>query len=48
MSTDAIVLLRDDKEIRAAFRPFNDAGENATVEKGKAVATIIELLTVHT
>ena len=48
MSTDAIVLLRDDKEIRAAFRPFNEAGENATVEKGKAVATIIELLTVHT
>jgi len=49
MSTDAIVLLRDDhKEIRAAFRRFNDAGENATVEKGKAVAKIIELLTVHT
>ena len=49
MSTDAIVLLKDDhKQIRKAFKDFEQAGENATVTKGRLVDTIIELLTVHT
>ena len=49
MSTDAIVMLKNDhKEIRKAFRDFENAGENATVTKGKLVDKIIELLTVHT
>jgi len=49
MSTDAIVLLREDhKEIRSVFRRFENAGENAHVEKGKAANRMIELLTVHT
>ena len=49
MSTDAIVLLKDDhKEIQKLFRDFEKAGENAHVEKGQLVDQIIELLTVHT
>ena len=49
MSTDAIVLLKDDhKEILKTFKDFENAGENATVTKGKLVDKIIELLTVHT
>jgi hemerythrin-like domain-containing protein len=49
MSTDAIVLLKDDhKEILRAFREFEKAGDGATVTKGKLVDRIIELLTVHT
>ncbi|HEX8971423.1 hemerythrin domain-containing protein [Oryzihumus sp.] len=49
MSTDAIVLLKDDhKEVRQLFREFEEAGENATVRKGQIVRKIIELLTVHT
>jgi hemerythrin-like domain-containing protein len=49
MSTDAIVVLKDEhKEIRRAFRAFEDAGENAEVRKGKLVDRIIELLTIHT
>jgi len=49
MSTDAIVLLKDDhKEILKAFKDFENAGENATATKGKLVDKIIELLTVHT
>lgn len=49
MSTDAIVLLKaDHKQIREQFRRFADAGDKATVAKGKIVDTIIELLTVHT
>jgi hemerythrin superfamily protein len=49
MSTDAIVLLKQDhKDIRKLFREFDQAGENATVQKGKIVSRIIELLTVHT
>ncbi len=49
MSTDAIVLLKDDhKQIRKAFKDFEQAGENATVTKGRLVDKIIELLTVHT
>lgn len=49
MSTDAIVLLKDDhKEIKKQFREFQEAGENAHVRKGDIVKKIIELLTVHT
>jgi hemerythrin-like domain-containing protein len=49
MSTDAIVLLKDDhKEIRKAFNEFEKAGEKAYAQKGKLVDRIIELLTVHT
>ena len=49
MSTDAIVLLKDDhKEILRAFRDFEKAGEKAYAEKGRLVDRIIELLTVHT
>ncbi|HEU5475905.1 MAG TPA: hemerythrin domain-containing protein [Actinophytocola sp.] len=49
MSTDAIVLLKEDhQEIRGMFREFEQAGENATVTKGKIVDRILEALTVHT
>ena len=49
MSTDAIVLLKDDhKEIRKLFRAFEKAGHDAFVAKGRLVDRIIELLTVHT
>jgi len=49
MSTDAIVLLKDDhKRIKKLFRDFQDAGENATASKGGIVRKIIEELTVHT
>jgi hemerythrin superfamily protein len=49
MSTDAIVLLKDDhKEIKKLFREFRQAGENAHVRKGDLVKKMIELLTVHT
>jgi iron-sulfur cluster repair protein YtfE (RIC family) len=49
MSTDAIVLLKDDhKEIRKAFRAFESAGENAATRRGEVVDRIIELLTIHT
>src|SRR5690349_14337999 len=49
MSTDAIVMLKDDhKLIRRAFRDFEDAGDAAHQAKGELVAKIIELLTVHT
>jgi hemerythrin-like domain-containing protein len=49
MSTDAIVLLKNDhKEIKKAFRDFENAGENAHQRKGQLVDRIIELLTVHT
>jgi hemerythrin-like domain-containing protein len=49
MSTDAIVLLKDDhQEIRKTFKAFQDAGEKAQVTKGKLVDKMIELLTVHT
>jgi hemerythrin superfamily protein len=47
MSTDAIVLLRDDhKQIRAQFKRFTGADDERT--QGQAVDKIIELLTVHT
>src|SRR3954466_2067718 len=49
MSTDAIVLLKDDhKEILKTFTEFEKAGENAHAAKGKLVDRMIELLTVHT
>jgi hemerythrin-like domain-containing protein len=49
MSTDAIVLLKDEhREIRKAFRAFEDAGERAETRKGQLVDRIIELLTIHT
>jgi hemerythrin superfamily protein len=49
MSTDAIVLLKDDhKHIRKLFRDFQGAGENATKTKANVVEKILEALTVHT
>jgi hemerythrin-like domain-containing protein len=49
MSTDAIVLLKEDhQEVKKLFRKFENAGENARVEKGELVKRMIELLTVHT
>jgi hemerythrin-like domain-containing protein len=49
MSTDAIVLLKDDhQQIRKTFRAFEKAGDNAHAAKGKLVDRIIEQLTVHT
>ncbi|MER7454636.1 hemerythrin domain-containing protein [Nocardia beijingensis] len=49
MTTDAIVLLRDDhKAIRKLFREFEKAGEDATRTKADVVGKIIEALTVHT
>src|SRR3954447_26227485 len=49
MSTDAIVLLKDDhKEIRRLFREFQAAGDGAAKRKQTLVDKIIELLTVHT
>ncbi|MGW4462583.1 hemerythrin domain-containing protein [Micromonospora sp. NPDC004704] len=49
MSNDAIVLLKQDhKEIKALFKEFQQAGENATKKKGDIVDRILELLTVHT
>src|SRR6478609_2380477 len=49
MSTDAIVLLRDDhKAIRKLFRRFEAAGDGATETKNGLAKQIIEALTVHT
>ncbi|MBF6166818.1 hemerythrin domain-containing protein [Streptomyces gardneri] len=49
MTTDAIVLLRDDhKVIRRLFREFEKAGDDAVETKGHVVNKIIEALTVHT
>src|SRR4051795_4453409 len=49
MSTDAIVMLKDDhKVILRAFRDFENAGDAAHKTKERLVARIIELLTVHT
>jgi len=48
MSTDAIVLLKNDhKEIRKQFKDFQSP-KATTAQKGKTVKKIIELLTVHT
>jgi hemerythrin superfamily protein len=47
MSTDAIVLLKDDhKEVRKLFKQFQ--GAESTARKGAIVKEIIEALTVHT
>ncbi len=49
MSTDAIVLLKaDHKEVKKLFKQFQQAGEDATEEKGRLVQAILEALTVHT
>jgi hemerythrin superfamily protein len=49
MSTDAIVVLRDDhKEMRRLFRAFSSAGEDADKERGEIATKIIEALTAHT
>jgi hemerythrin-like domain-containing protein len=49
MSTDAIVMLKDDhKLILRTFREFESAGDEALETKGRLVDKIIELLTVHT
>jgi len=49
MSTDAIVVLKEDhKRVRALFRDFQKAGEDATATKGRLATKIIEELTVHT
>ena len=48
MSTDAIVLLKNDhKEIRKQFKDFQNP-KATTAQKGKTVKKLIELLTVHT
>ena len=48
MSTDAIVILKDDhKEVRALFREFEKASTTKS-RKGTIVKKVIELLTVHT
>ncbi|MEI5674950.1 MULTISPECIES: hemerythrin domain-containing protein [unclassified Nocardioides] len=49
MSTDAIVMLKDDhRVILRTFREFEAAGAGAHAAKGKLVDRIVELLTVHT
>jgi hemerythrin-like domain-containing protein len=49
MSSDAIVLLKaDHKEVKAVFKQFQQAGEDATAKKGDLVKKMIELLTIHT
>jgi len=48
MSTDAIVLLKQDhKEVRALFRDFQKPGASPA-QKGRTVERILELLTAHT
>ena len=48
MSTDAIVLLRNDhKEIREQFKEFQKPS-TTDARKGRIVSKIVELLTVHT
>ncbi len=49
MSTDAIVLLKDDhKTILKTFKDFQEAGPRAHKRKGDLVDRMIKLLTVHT
>jgi hemerythrin superfamily protein len=49
MSSDAIVMLKNDhKQIRALFRKFEQAGDDAQSTKGRIVDQILEALTVHT
>ena len=48
MSTDAIVILRDDhKQVRALFREF-ESGSTTRARKGAIVRRVIQLLTQHT
>ena len=48
MSTDAIVILKDDhKEVRGLFREF-EKPTTTNARKGTIVKKVIELLTVHT
>ncbi|QYN19094.1 hemerythrin domain-containing protein [Amycolatopsis sp. DSM 110486] len=48
MSTDAIVLLKDDhKTVEKLFKQFEKAGDKAYQEKRRVVDSIIEELTVH-
>ena len=48
MSTDAIVILKDDhKEVRGLFREF-EKSTTTKARKGTIVKKVIELLTVHT
>ncbi|HEV7196675.1 MAG TPA: hemerythrin domain-containing protein [Pedococcus sp.] len=48
MSTDAIVVLRNDhKEVRSLFREF-EAKSTTTARKGAIVRKVIQLLTAHT
>jgi hemerythrin superfamily protein len=49
MSTDAIVLLKDDhKKVRRLFRDFEGAGDRAIKTKAGLVKEIIQALTEHT
>ena len=49
MSTDAIVLLKDDhKDILRAFREFEKKKDESGAARQQVVEEIIELLTVHT
>ena len=48
MSTDAIVILRDDhREVRALFREL-EKSSTTEARRGQIVGKVIELLTVHT
>ena len=48
MSTDAIVLLKDDhKTVERLFKKFEQTGDDASVTKRKLVDSMIEELTVH-
>jgi hemerythrin superfamily protein len=49
MSTDAIVMLRDDHaRVKKLFREFERAGDDAHATRASLVRRIIEELTVHT
>ncbi|HUR76220.1 MAG TPA: hemerythrin domain-containing protein [Sporichthya sp.] len=49
MSTDAIVLLREDhQDVKRMFTEFENAGEKAYATKQKLADQIIAMLTVHT
>jgi hemerythrin superfamily protein len=49
MARDAIVMLKEDhKRVKALFRDFRKAGDNAEATKARLVDKILEELTVHT
>ena len=49
MSQDAIVMLKEDhKNVKALFRDFEQAGDEAEATKARIVEKILEELTVHT